>query len=233
MNSGIVIIPTYNEKENIAKLIPEIIAQNLPLDILVIDDNSPDGTSQVAGKLIIQFPQIHLITRTGKLGFASAYLTGFKYALEHGYQFIWQMDADLSHQPKYLQDFWQKIQESDLVVGSRYVPGGGIEGWPWFRLFLSKFASLYAQIILGVKLKDFTGGYNCYRREVLEAIDLAKIISQGYSFLLELKYKTILRNFKYCEIPIIFVERQQGKSKISRKIIWEAAINCWKLRFGL
>ena len=232
MNQGLVIIPTYDEKENIEILIGEILDLNLSLDILVIDDNSPDGTGQLLENLKQKISQLQVIHRQAKLGLAGAYILGFKYALEKGYDYIFQMDADLSHQPKFLPLLWEKLKENDLVIGSRYINGGGIEGWPWYRLFLSRFASLYARIILGVRIYDFTGGFNGYKKEVLAKIDYDKIISQGYSFLLELKYKTILRNFKYCEIPIVFVERQQGKSKISRKIIWEAAINCWKLRFG-
>jgi len=227
---GIVIIPTYNEKENIEILIREILSLNLSLDILVIDDNSPDGTGQILRNLKSKIGQLQVIHRDQKSGLASAYLKGFHYALAQGYDYIFQMDADLSHQPKFLPLLWEKLQENDLVIGSRYIEGGGIVGWPWYRLFLSRFASFYARTILGVSIHDFTGGFNGYKREVLAKIDFDKIISQGYAFLLELKYKAVKKGFKAKEIPIVFIERRQGKSKISKRIIWEAAINCWRLK---
>jgi len=230
---ALVILPTYNEKENIEKLIKEILAQNLSLDILVVDDNSPDGTGQLVEGLRKNIPQLFILHREKKEGLGWAYISGFKWALEKGYDYIFQMDADLSHQPKYLPLLWEKLKENDFVIGSRYIKGGGIVGWPWYRLFLSCFASLYASTILGTRIKDFTGGFNGFRKEVLKKIAFDKIISQGYAFLLEFKYKVVRNGFKVAEVPIIFIERRNGKSKISKRIIWEAIINCWKLRFGL
>jgi len=233
MNSGLIILPTYNEKENIDKLIQEILAQSLSLDILVVDDNSPDGTGQVVEDLKKNLPQLFILHHGEKQGLGRAYIAGFKWALEKGYDYIFQMDADLSHQPKYLPILWEKLKENDLVISSRYIKGGGIVGWPWYRLFLSRFASLYARIILGIKINDLTGGFNGYRKEVLKNIAFEKIISQGYAFLLELKYKAVRNGFKATEIPIIFIERRKGKSKINKRIIWEAVVNCWKLRFDI
>lgn len=231
MSQTLVIIPTYNEKENIEKLIRLLLALNLNLDILVVDDNSPDGTGAVVESLKVESSKVNLLSRLGERGFASAYLAGFSWALARPYQYIIQMDADLSHQPQYLPDMIKLLGEYDLVIGSRYVAGGGIIGWPWYRRLLSKFASFYGQKVLKVGIKDLTGGFNCYRRQVLETLNLQQLVSQGYAFLLELKYKTLLAGFALKEQPIVFMERSQGKSKISKKIIWEAALNCWRLRY--
>jgi len=254
MNTGLVILPTYNEKENIEKLIREILAQKLSLDILVVDDNSPDGTGQLvedlrknrpglglAGSSSLRDwlmpgqdgPQLFILHREKKEGLGRAYIAGFKWALVNNYDYILEMDADFSHQPKYLKDFLSAINDCDLVIGSRYIKGGGTEGWSKIREFISRFGCLYAKIILSLPISDLTGGFKCYRRKVLENIDLDKVESNGYMFQIEMTYKAIKNKFKAKEIPIVFLERQQGKTKFNKKIIWEAVINCWKLRFNL
>ena len=233
MNQGLVILPTYNEKENIAKLVKEILAQNLGLDILVVDDNSPDGTGQLVEDFKKSVPQLFILHREQKQGLGRAYIAGFKWALAKGYDYIFEMDADFSHQPKYLKDFLIAIKDNDLVLGSRYVKGGGTEGWSFWRKIISRGGCLYAQIILGLPINDLTGGFKCYQRQVLEAIDLDQIESNGYMFQIEMTYKTIKKGFKVKEIPIVFIDREQGKSKFNKKIIWEAVINCWKLKLGL
>ena len=232
MNQGLVILPTYNEKENIEKLIKEILAQNLNLDILVVDDNSPDGTGQLVEEFKKVIPQLFILHREKKEGLGLAYLAGFKWALEKGYDYIFEMDADFSHQPKYLRDLLAAIRDCDLAIGSRYIKGGGTEGWSKIRELISRCGCMYAKIILGLKINDLTGGFKCYRRRVLEKIDLDKVESNGYMFQIEMTFKAIKNNFKVQEIPIIFIERAQGKTKFNKKIIWEALINCWKLRFN-
>ena len=232
MYNGLVILPTYNEKENIEKLIWEILAQNLSLDILVVDDNSPDGTGQLVEDLRKIIPQLFILHREKKEGLGRAYISGFKWALANNYDYIFEMDADFSHQPKYLKDFLVVIKDNDLVIGSRYIKGGGTQGWGKVRECISRFGCFYAKIILGLKVKDLTGGFKCYRRKVLENIDLDKVESNGYMFQIEMTYKARKNKFKVKEIPIVFLERQQGKTKFNKKIIWEAIINCWKIRFN-
>ncbi|MFA5188552.1 MAG: polyprenol monophosphomannose synthase [Patescibacteria group bacterium] len=254
MNTALVILPTYNEKENIEKLIGEILAQNLNLDILVVDDNSPDGTGQIiedlrkngpglglAGSSLLRDcfkpgqdgPQLFILHREKKEGLGRAYIAGFKWALANNYEYIFEMDADFSHQPGYLKDFLKAIKDCDLVIGSRYIKEGGTVGWSKIRELISRLGCLYAQIILGLKIKDLTGGFKCYRKPVLEKIDLDKIRSNGYMFQIEMTYSAFKNGFKIKEIPIIFLERKLGKTKFNKKIIWEAMINCWKLRFDL
>lgn len=233
MNRGLVILPTYNEKENITELVKEIFAQNLNLDILVVDDNSPDGTGQLVEDLRKNMPQLFILHREKKEGLGRAYIAGFKWALEHNYDYVFEMDADFSHQPKYLKDFLEAIKDNDLIIGSRYIKGGGTEGWSKIRELISRGGCFYAKVILGLKIKDLTGGFKCYSRKVLENIDLDKVGSNGYMFQIEMTYKAIKSGLKVREIPIIFIERAQGKTKFNRKIIWEAIINCWKLRFDL
>jgi len=233
MDRGLVILPTYNERENIAKLVKEILAQNLGLDILVVDDNSPDGTGQLVDDFKKSMPQLFILHRGKKEGLGRAYIAGFKWALDNNYDYIFEMDADFSHQPKYLKDFLAAIKDNELIIGSRYIKGGGTEGWSKIREFISRFGCFYAKIILGLKIKDLTGGFKCYRRKILAAINLDQVQSNGYMFQIEMTYKAIKNNFKVKEIPIVFLERQQGKTKFNKKIIWEAVINCWKLRLGL
>jgi dolichol-phosphate mannosyltransferase len=232
MNLGLVIIPTYNERGNIEKLIKEIFNQNLLLDILIVDDNSPDGTGDLVEELRKNEPRLFILHRLAKEGIGQAYLAGFKWALEHNYEYIFEMDADFSHQPKYLKDFLAAIKENDLVLGSRYIKGGGTVGWPWYRKLISRLGSLYAQLILGLKVKDLTGGFKCFRRKVLESIDLDKVKSSGFTFQIEMTYRAYKKGFRIKEIPIFFIEREFGKSKFSKKIFREALIRVWLLRIG-
>lgn len=228
----LVIIPTYNEKDNIAGLI-ELIYRVVPdIHILIVDDNSPDGTGSFIQSLMANRYQgrLFLILRPGKLGLGTAYVTGFKWALAKDYQYVLEMDADFSHNPKYLKTFLNSIEECDLVLGSRYVSGGGIENWGLFRRIISKGGSLYSRIILGMPFYDLTGGYKCFRREVLAEIDLDNIKSNGYSFQIEMTYRAFLQGFRIREIPIVFEERAAGRSKMSCKIFLEAVIMVWKLR---
>lgn len=226
MKKGIVIIPTYNEIENIATIIKAIFDLELSLDILIVDDNSPDLTHEKVRELIDSEygDRLHLIVRDKKEGLGKAYIAGFKWALadEKQYDYIIEMDADLSHNPKYLPLFINEMEEYDLVIGSRYVDGGGAANWPFFRKAISYGGSLYSRIILGVAIMDITGGFKCFRREVLEAINLDNIITTGYSFQIEMNYKATLKNFRIKEVPIIFEERVAGKSKMTKKVFIEA-----------
>jgi len=223
---GIVIIPTYNEIENIETIIEKIFALKLPLEILVMDDNSPDKTHEKVRELIDStYPdRLHLIVREKKEGLGKAYIAGFKWALENEkrYDFIIEMDADLSHNPKYLPRFVEEIENYDLIIGSRYVDGGGATNWPLFRKAISYGGSFYSRMILGVTIMDITGGFKCFRREVLEAINLDNVITTGYAFQIEMNYKATLKNFRIKEVPIIFEERIAGKSKMTKKVFVEA-----------
>ncbi len=223
---GIVIIPTYNEIENIETIIEKIFALKLPLEILVVDDNSPDKTYEKVQELIDStYPnRLHLIVREKKEGLGKAYIAGFKWALanEKKYDFIIEMDADLSHNPKYLPRFVEEIENYDLIIGSRYVEGGGATNWPLFRKAISYGGSFYSRMILGVTIMDITGGFKCFRREVLEAINLDNVITTGYAFQIEMNYKATLKNFRIKEVPIIFEERVAGKSKMTKKVFVEA-----------
>lgn len=231
MAETLVIIPTYNESENIAKIIPDILKYSKDeVDIAVVDDNSPDGTADVVRKFQKESENIILINRLKKEGLGKAYVAGFEYALKNGYEFIFEMDADYSHDPKEIKNFLKKIQDFDLVIGSRYIQGVRVLNWPLRRLFLSVFANLYTKIITGMPIYDATGGFKCFRRKVLESIDLRKIKSNGYAFQIEMNYKAFKKGFKISEMPIVFVDRIQGHSKMSRKIVWEAAWMVWKLR---
>lgn len=231
MNKAIVIIPTYNESENIKKLIPEILKRtNGDIDILIVDDNSPDGTSDVIRELQKTNQNIFLMTRPGKAGLGTAYVEGFKFALSKGYEYILQMDADFSHEPKEIKNFLKKVQDCDLVIGSRYIDGVRVLNWPLSRLFLSVFANLYTKYVTGMPIKDATGGFKCFRRKVLEAIDLDKIKSNGYAFQIEMNFKAYRKGFKICEMPIVFTDRVKGKSKMNKRIVLEAAWMVWKLR---
>lgn len=227
----LVIIPTYNELDNIQKLVPYILEKYPELDILIVDDNSPDGTADFVEKLSRTDSRVKLIKRAKKMGLGTAYVEGFKYMLSNGYDAVIQMDADYSHDPKEIKNFLKKIKDYDLVLGSRYINGVRVINWPIRRLLLSYFANLYTRIITGMPIKDATGGFKCFRREVLEAIDLDNINSNGYSFQIEMNFLAWKKKFKIAEIPIIFVERVQGASKMSKKIVREAVFMVWKLRF--
>ena len=228
----LIIIPTYNESENVEKLLDLISRTDPAAHVLIVDDNSPDRTYEIVERLMqTSYPgRLFLLKRAGKLGLGTAYLAGFKWALARDYDYIFEMDADFSHDPKYLPDFLAAIQTHDLVLGSRYVPGGGVKNWGLVRKFISRGGSLYARTILGLSLRDLTGGFKCFRREVLEAIDLDSIKSNGYSFQIEMTYRACCKGFRIFETPIVFEDRTAGKSKMSRKIFLEAVLMVWKLR---
>jgi dolichol-phosphate mannosyltransferase len=231
-NEVLIIIPTYNERENIALIIPEIKKVVPDAHILVVDDSSPDGTSGITKEMAKSIPGIFVMDRAKKEGLGKAYISGFKWALEHQYQFIFEMDADFSHDPKYLPDFLRAIQDHDLVIGSRYKSGVNVVNWPMSRLLLSYFANLFARFITGIPINDSTGGFKCYRRQVLESLDFNKIASSGYSFQIELNFFAWKKGFRIIEIPIVFTDRQRGVSKMSSKIIREALFLIWKLRLS-
>ncbi|MCH8285299.1 polyprenol monophosphomannose synthase [candidate division KSB1 bacterium] len=226
----LVIIPTYNEKENVAKIIEKTLMTLESIDVLIVDDNSPDGTARIVKDIMQKEPRVLLIEREGKLGLGTAYIAGFKFAIERKYDYIFEMDADFSHDPGEIPNFLEKIKDYDLVLGSRYLHGVTVVNWPLRRLFLSYSANVYSRIITGLRIKDCTGGFKCFRREVLEAIDLDKVHSGGYAFQIEMSLKAWKKGFKIIEIPIIFIDRLEGQSKMSRKIVFEAVWMVWKLR---
>ena len=232
MAGHLIIIPTYNEKDNVEKLLALITQTDPAAHVLIVDDNSPDRTYEVIeGLMKEKYPgRLHLLKRAGKLGLGTAYIAGFKWALARDYDYIFEMDADFSHDPKYLPDFLAAIQKNDLVLGSRYVPGGGVKNWGFLRRLISQGGSLYARTILGLSLRDLTGGFKCFRREVLAAIDLDGIKSNGYSFQVEMTYRASRKGFRIAETPIVFEDRQVGQSKMSRKIFIEAVVMVWRLR---
>lgn len=225
----LIVIPTYNEKENIVKLIPEVLKQDKSIDILIVDDNSPDGTGKIVDGLSSKNRRIHILHRKGKLGIGSAYIAGFKYGLKNKYDLIISMDADLSHQPKYLPKMIMASLKYDLVLGSRWTKGGGVTGWPWHRYVMSWGANLFSRVLLKLKPKDITTGYRCYKREVLKKIDLDTIVSTGYAFFEELIYRVQKAGFSIGEVPIIFVDRKIGQSKIDKKEIMTSAKAIWHL----
>lgn len=228
---GLVIIPTYNERENIERLVPMVLAQDPRLDVLIIDDASPDGTGEVAERMSAEAPRVQVLRRPGKLGLGTAYLEGFRRGLEQGYAYLFEMDADFSHDPAHLPQFLEAIEKYDVVLGSRYLEGRvTVVNWPIGRLLLSYFANIYARIVTGLPIADATGGYKCFRREVLEAIDLDRVESEGYSFQIEMSFRAWKKGFRIGEIPIVFADRDVGESKMSRRIIWEAVWRVWKLR---
>jgi len=235
MNKGIVIIPTYNEIENIEKILEKTFGLHLGLDILVVDDHSPDKTYAKVQELIDQnnyADQLHLLIRENKEGLAKAYVSGFKWALQKEYEFIIEMDADFSHNPEYLKSFIDNIRHYDLVIGSRYVKGGGVTEWSAMRRMISWGGSFYARTILGLNIQDATGGFKCFRREVLEQINLDALITTGYAFQIEMNYRTSLKGFRIKEVPIIFEDRVAGKSKMSKKIFIEALLKVIVLRMN-
>ncbi len=231
--NDLIIIPTYNEKENLGPLLEAIYEIRPDIHVLVVDDNSPDGTGQLVAEWA-EAPQyegrLFLLRRAGKLGLGTAYIAGFRWALARSYRRILEMDADFSHNPRYLPDLLAAAEEADLVLGSRYVPGGGVKNWGFWRRFLSRGGSLYARVLLGLPYQDLTGGFKCFRREVLETLDLGAVRSNGYSFQIELTYRAHCKGFKIKEVPIVFEDREVGKSKMSKHIFWEAVLMVWKLR---
>ncbi len=229
---ALVIVPTYNEAENIERLLREILAQPAPLDVVVVDDASPDGTGRLADALAAQDARVHVLHRAAKLGLGTAYIAGFKDALARGYAYAITMDADFSHNPRYLPQLLGLMAEHDLGIGSRYVPGGGSTGCSWSRIVLSKGANAFAKFMLGLKAHDCTAGFRCYKAEVLRAIELDTIFSSGYSFLVEMVTRCQRRGYRIGEIPIIFDNRRLGKSKISRTEIWKSIYTIFRLRFA-
>ena len=232
-NRAVVLLPTYNERDNIAAIVPAIL-DAAPVDLWIIDDNSPDGTGDVADRIADEYaPRVKVVHRAEKRGLGPAYLDGFQRALAYDYDFILQMDADFSHPPRFLPELLALAATYDLVLGSRWVKGGGTENWPLKRRMISRGGSLYARILLGLPIKDLTGGFKCFRREVLEAIDLSAVESTGYAFQIEITYRALRRGFRVKETPIIFVERSEGVSKMSKAIVREAIVRVPLLRLGL
>lgn len=233
MSQGVVIIPTYNEKENIEAIIRAVFALKTSFDVLVVDDNSPDGTSNIVNNLQEEFPtRLHLEVRTKKSGLGTAYVHGFQWALQRDYPFIFEMDADFSHNPHDLEKLFAACNsdEADVVIGSRYVRGVNVVNWPLSRVLLSYFASIYVKFITGMKVHDSTAGFICYKRKVLESINLNKIKFVGYAFQIEMKYRAYVKGFKVVEVPIIFTDRTKGQSKMSGGIIKEAILGVISLR---
>jgi dolichol-phosphate mannosyltransferase len=228
---GLVIIPTYNERENLPRLLPLVLGQDDRLDILIIDDASPDGTGQLADQMAAQERRINVMHRKGKLGLGTAYLAGFKWGIEHGYDWMFEMDADFSHDPSHLPQFISALANYDVVVGSRYLDGRvTVVNWPIARLLLSYYANVYARWVTGLAIWDLTAGYKAYRRKVLESVPLNRVESEGYAFQIEMKFRAWKCGFRIGEIPIVFVDRSLGESKMSKKIIREAVWKVWKLR---
>jgi dolichol-phosphate mannosyltransferase len=230
MSRALVVIPTYNEATNVRDLIPEVLKVDPSLDVLVVDDKSPDGTADVVKELMASESRLHIIQRNGKSGLGTAYVVGFKYAIENSFDYIFEMDADFSHDAREIPNFLARMRDYDLVVGSRYRNGVRVVNWPVRRLLLSYFANFYTRVITGLPVKDATGGFKCFRRKVLESIDLDSIRSNGYAFQIEVTYKAWRKGFSVHEIPIIFVDRRVGTSKMSKSIVFEAVFMVWKLR---
>jgi dolichol-phosphate mannosyltransferase len=229
---ALVIVPTFNERDNIERLIATVLAQDASLDILVVDDGSPDGTGEIVDRIAEQNSRVHAVHRPKKMGLGTAYLTGFRWALERDYAYVFEMDADFSHDPAHLPQFLNAIQGCDLVLGSRYRNGRvTVVNWPMTRLLLSYCANIYARIVTGLELGDATGGFKCFRRSVLEAIPLAEVRSNGYAFQIEMSFRAVRKNFRITEIPIVFVDRTDGESKMSKHIVREAIWMVWRLRW--
>jgi len=229
---ALIIVPTYNERFNVARLIPAVLAQDPSLEMLVVDDASPDGTGGVVDAIAANNNRVHVIHRDGKLGLGTAYIAGFRWALERKYDLVFEMDADFSHNPERLPEFLEAVKEADLVLGSRYQDGRvNVVNWPMSRLFLSYAANIYARAVTGLPISDTTGGFKCFRRNVLESVDLNAVKSNGYAFQIEMSFRAWKRGFRLVEIPIIFVDRTEGVSKMSKKIVREAIWMVWRLRW--
>jgi dolichol-phosphate mannosyltransferase len=227
----LVIVPTYNERENIGPLLDRLLALPYGLEVLVVDDNSPDGTGELVAVRREQDVRVHLLRREGKLGLGSAYVAGFRYALAQGALLVFEMDADFSHDPDAIGEFLAAARDADLVLGSRYLHGVTVVNWPLSRLILSYSANVYTRLITGLPVRDATGGFKCFHRRALEAVDLDRVRSDGYSFQIEMSYKIWRMGFRIVEIPITFVDRRAGVSKMNQRIVWEAAWMVWRLRF--
>lgn len=228
----LIIIPTYNELDNLHPLLEQVFSFAPDTDVLIVDDNSPDGTGKLADEIHEENPQVAVLHRTGKLGLGTAYIAGFKYAIEHGYDAAFEMDADFSHDPRYLPDFLKAIEHADLVIGSRYIPGGDTPNWSLLRRFISGGGNLFARFMLGIPVHDCTAGFRCYRRQALESINLDTIQAQGYAFQVELAYRTTQLGFKVVETPIVFMDRRVGKSKMSSTIFFEGFLWVLRTRFS-
>ena len=232
MAKALIVVPTYNERDNVEDIAGRLLATLSDADLLFVDDNSPDGTGQLLDEMAGKQPRIHVLHRSGKLGLGTAYIAGFRWGLARSYEYLFEFDADGSHDPKYLPHMLALAEGSaDVVVGSRNVPGGGTVNWGIGRKIISRGGSLYARTILGIDVHDVTAGYICWRRRVLEALDLDGISSNGYSFQIEMKYRAIQKGFKVVETPIVFVDRRVGQSKMNRAIVAEALLKVWSLRF--
>lgn len=231
VEKALVIIPTYNEAENIPQIVPQVLKQDASIDVLVVDDGSPDGTGVIADRLAAANERVNVIRREGKMGLGTAYIAGFKWGLERGYDLLFEMDADFSHDPAHLPKFLAAVVDADLVLGSRYLDGKvTVVNWPMTRLFLSYSANVYAKVVTGNPLCDATGGFKCFRRKVLESIDLDSVRSNGYAFQIEMSFRAQRKGFVIKEIPIVFTDRTDGESKMSRAIIREAVWMVWRLR---
>lgn len=240
MKRALIIIPTYNEADNAENIVRAVLAEesktpDVSLSILIVDDNSPDGTADIVRRLQsdanIGLDRLHLLSRPGKMGLGTAYVDGFKYGLERGFDYLFEMDADFSHDPNEVANFLREIRDYDVVLGSRYITGANVANWPLRRLLLSYYANKYARIVTGLRVYDTTGGFKCFRREVLEAIDLDGIHSNGYAFQIEMNFRAWRKKFRIKEIPIVFVDRRAGTSKMSKSIVREAMLLVWRLKF--
>ncbi len=226
------IVPTFNERENIVRLIDAVLGEDPRLEVLVVDDGSPDSTGQIVDERVAHDSRVHVIHRERKLGLGTAYVAGFKWALEGDYEYVFEMDADFSHDPAHIPQFLETARDADLVLGSRYRDGRvTIVNWPIGRLLLSYFANVYARIVTGLQVFDATGGYKCWRRKVLQSIDLSDVKSNGYAFQIEMSFRAWKKGFRIAEIPIVFVDRTEGQSKMSKKIVREAIWMVWRLRW--
>ena len=227
---ALVIVPTYNESRNLPQIVPAVLAQDVRLEVLVVDDSSPDGTGALADDMAARNPRIHVLHRGEKEGLGRAYLAGFRWALDRGYEYVLEMDADFSHDPKFLPRFLAAVEHADLVIGSRYKTGVNVINWPMARLLLSYFANVYARVVTGLPLTDATGGFKCFRRRVLEAVDLDRVRSNGYAFQIEMSFRAWKKGMRIVEIPIVFVDRVEGQSKMNKRIVREAVWMVWWLR---
>jgi dolichol-phosphate mannosyltransferase len=225
-----VVVPTYNERANLEELIPRILGQLPDIELLVVDDGSPDGTGEYADSVAAENPRVHVLHRPGKMGLGSAYVYGFTRCLATDTELVIQMDADFSHNPDEIPNLVERARTHDVVLGSRYITGANVVNWPLRRLFLSYFANVYTHIITGLPLRDSTGGFKCFHRKVLAEIELDTIRSDGYSFQIEMNFRSWRKGFSMVEIPIVFVDRHSGTSKMSRRIVWEAMWLVWRLR---
>lgn len=238
MKRALIIIPTYDEADNAERIIRAVLSEesktpDVSLSVLIVDDNSPDGTADIVRRLQSEIggEKLYLLSRAGKMGLGTAYVAGFRLGLEKGFDYIFEMDADFSHDPDEIPNFLREIEHADLVLGSRYITGANVANWPLRRLLLSYYANKYARMVTGITVYDTTGGFKCFRREVLEAINLDDIHSNGYAFQIEMNFRAWRKKFRIKEIPIVFIDRNAGESKMSKAIVREAVMLVWKLKF--